>query len=70
QNGAIIWSQASGAQLSPNGPIRTYWLNSGAERGRYGYPTSGQTCNSTASSCSQSFQGGTISWSSTSGIKG
>ena len=70
QIGAIIWSPATGAQLSPNGPIRTYWLNSGAERGRYGYPTSSQTCNSTATSCSQSFQSGTISWSSTSGIKG
>jgi uncharacterized protein with LGFP repeats/GH25 family lysozyme M1 (1,4-beta-N-acetylmuramidase) len=70
QNGAIIWSQSSGAQLSQAGPIRTYWLNSGAERGRYGYPTSGQTCNSTKTSCSQSFQGGTISWNSTSGITG
>jgi uncharacterized protein with LGFP repeats/GH25 family lysozyme M1 (1,4-beta-N-acetylmuramidase) len=70
QNGAVIWSQATGAQISPSGPIRTYWLNSGAERGRYGYPTSGQTCNSTKTSCSQSFQGGTISWNSTSGITG
>jgi uncharacterized protein with LGFP repeats len=70
QNGAVIWSPTSGAQLSPNGPIRTYWLNSGAERGRYGYPTSGQTCNSAKTTCSQSFQGGTISWNSASGITG
>ncbi|MGN6402925.1 GH25 family lysozyme [Sinomonas sp.] len=70
QNGSIMWSPATGAQLSPVGPIRTYWLNSGAERGRYGYPTGGQTCNSAKTSCSQSFQGGTISWNSTSGITG
>ncbi|WP_136609649.1 GH25 family lysozyme [Sinomonas albida] len=68
QNGAVIWSQATGAQLSPSGPIRTAWLNSGAERGRYGYPTSGQTCNGAGTSCSQAFQGGSITWNSATGI--
>ena len=69
QGGAIIWSPATGAQASPNGPVRERWLSTGAERGTYGYPLSPQTCNSSATACSQAFQGGTISWDSTSGIR-
>ena len=68
QRGAVIWSPATGAQLSPAGPIRTAWLNSGAERGRYGYPTTGQTCNGAQTSCSQAFQGGTLTWTSSGGV--
>ncbi|WP_077490083.1 GH25 family lysozyme [Sinomonas mesophila] len=68
QKGAIVWSPSTGAQLSPNGPIRTAWLASGAEGGRYGYPISGHTCNSTQTSCSQAFQGGILTWTSNGGV--
>ncbi|MDQ4503240.1 GH25 family lysozyme [Sinomonas sp. ASV322] len=68
QNGAIIWSQATGAQVSPNGPIRNYWASTGYETGRYGYPMGGQVCNGAKTNCSQAFQRGTISWDSVNGI--
>ncbi|GAB3283306.1 hypothetical protein GCM10027449_26190 [Sinomonas notoginsengisoli] len=68
QNGAIIYSPATGAQISLNGPIRDAWASTGYEQGRYGYPTSNDTCSQGATSCSQFFEHGSISWSQQSGI--
>jgi len=62
QGGAIIWSPATGAQMSPNGPIRTLWAANRYETGPLGYPTSGVTCTPAGDSCTQSFQNGRISW--------
>ncbi|MGX9900415.1 LGFP repeat-containing protein [Arthrobacter sp. SA17] len=67
QNGAIIWSPTTGAQTSLNGPIRTLWQQTGYETGRLGYPTSPQTCNQTADTCTQQFTGGKITWTPTRG---
>lgn len=68
QGGAIVWSNQTGAHVSPSGAIRSTWGNLGFENGRLGYPTSSETCTSTVSSCSQTFQYGRIDWSSTAGV--
>jgi len=67
ENGAIIWTPATGAQLSPTGPIRTAWESSGFEAGSVGYPTGGQVCGLQGSGCYQNFQGGAILWSTATG---
>lgn len=67
QRGAIIWTAATGAQLSPNGPIRVSWEKSGFETGPMGYPTSGQVCGLANGGCYQNFQNGAILWAAASG---
>ncbi|WP_369044861.1 GH25 family lysozyme [Sinomonas sp. P10A9] len=69
QGGEIMWSTATGAQISPNGPIRNTWVAAGSENGRYGYPTGGESCNSANTNCNQMFQGGSISWDSVNGVR-
>ncbi|WP_326498083.1 GH25 family lysozyme [Arthrobacter sp. FX8] len=63
QNGAIIWTSGTGAQISVRGPIRTAWANSGFENGPMGYPLGGQVCGLSAQGCYQNFQSGAILWS-------
>ena len=69
QNGAILWTSGTGAQLSVSGPIRTAWANSGFENGSMGYPLGGQTCGLVGQGCYQNFQSGAILWSPTTGAK-
>lgn len=69
QNGAILWSSGSGAQISVSGPIRTAWAATGFENGVMGYPTGGQTCGLAAQGCYQNFQSGAVLWSPATGAK-
>jgi uncharacterized protein with LGFP repeats/GH25 family lysozyme M1 (1,4-beta-N-acetylmuramidase) len=69
QNGAIIWSPATGAQASPAGPIRALWAKTGYENGTLGYPTSGVVCGLRNSGCYQNYQNGAIIWSPTTGAQ-
>ncbi|WP_442854302.1 LGFP repeat-containing protein, partial [Arthrobacter sp. Soil764] len=69
QNGAILWSTATGAQISPNGPIRDAWKTTGFEGGILGYPTGPVTCAADRQSCSQPFQGGRIDWTAAAGAR-
>lgn len=66
QGGAIIWT-GTGIQISPAGPIRDRYAAMGFENGVLGYPTSGQVCGYARSGCVQTFQGGDIYWSPSSG---
>jgi GH25 family lysozyme M1 (1,4-beta-N-acetylmuramidase) len=66
QGGAIIWT-GTGIQISPAGPIRDRYAAMGFENGVMGYPTSGQVCGYAAAGCVQTFQGGDIYWSPSSG---
>ena len=66
QNGAIMWSPDTGAQLSMGG-IRTTWLQNGAENGQLGYPTSKEITGLRDGGVIQYYQGGAIVWSPTSG---
>ncbi|PPB50774.1 lysozyme M1 [Arthrobacter pityocampae] len=69
QNGEIVWSSATGARIVSAGPIRTAYRSAGAENGRLGYPLTHQTCGLKDGGCMQSFQGGEIYFSSTSGAQ-
>ena len=60
--GSIYWSGPSGA-WPVWGAIREYWGANGWEAGRFGYPTSGESCTNSGTPqavCRQSFQKGTI----------
>ena len=66
QGGAIIWSPATGAHPS-TGPTRTAWAKTGFLDGVLAYPTSDLICGQPGGGCYQTYQGGTIAWSPTTG---
>ncbi|WP_281405734.1 LGFP repeat-containing protein, partial [Arthrobacter yangruifuii] len=65
--GAILWSSATGAQVSPNGAIRTAYQKSGFEGGPLGFPTSGEV--SASGGKYQNFAKGTIYWTASTGAQ-
>ncbi|WP_404320231.1 zinc-dependent metalloprotease family protein [Arthrobacter luteolus] len=67
QGGAILWSKATGAQISKNGPIRQAYQRSGFENGSLGFPTSGEV--NIPGGMYQNFQGGAILWSKATGAQ-
>ncbi|MFW0770753.1 LGFP repeat-containing protein, partial [Arthrobacter koreensis] len=67
QNGAILWSQATGAQVSLSGPIRTAYQSQGFETGILGFPTSGEVA--IPGGKYQNFQNGAILWSQATGAQ-
>lgn len=67
EKGTILWSSSSGAHPITPGPIQQAWASQGFETGPVGFPISAQTCTSDGRSCSQNFQSGKISWTSTGG---
>ena len=69
QGGAILWSPATGAQVSATGAIRTAYQGSGFEDGPLGYPRSPQICGIKNGGCYQDFQGGAILWSPATGAQ-
>jgi uncharacterized protein with LGFP repeats len=66
QGGAIVWSPASGSQVSMGG-IRATWLLNGAENGQLGYPISREVTGLRNGGVNQYYQGGAIVWSPASG---
>ncbi|CCQ45412.1 polysaccharide deacetylase family protein [Pseudarthrobacter siccitolerans] len=64
QGGAIIWSPASGAHYS-FGAIRQAWAATDYERGRLGYPTSGEYLS--GAGVAQNYEGGRINWTASGG---
>ncbi|WP_427171558.1 GH25 family lysozyme [Arthrobacter sp. 92] len=69
QNGQIHWTTATGANMTRVGAIRSLWLGTGSENGVLGYPTGTETCGLKDSGCYQSFQGGQIHWTPTTGAQ-
>ncbi|GAA1049796.1 GH25 family lysozyme [Arthrobacter russicus] len=69
QNGYINWTSSTGAQPSPNGPIRQAWAQTGYESGKLGYPISSVICNPAEDSCYQGFQNGYINWTNSTGAQ-
>ena len=67
QGGQIHWSPATGAHPTRAGAIAAYWAQSGWENGPLGYPTAAETCKANGD-CFQTFQKGTLEWSSLSGV--
>ncbi|SDE27846.1 LGFP repeat-containing protein [Blastococcus fimeti] len=66
--GSIFWSPATGAHVV-QGAIATRWTSLGAENGPLGYPVADPTCGLVGGGCAQSFQGGDVSWSATTGAR-
>ncbi|MBP3043502.1 hypothetical protein KKR91_10855 [Arthrobacter jiangjiafuii] len=69
QGGAIIWSPATGARVSKNGPIRTEWGYTGSERSYLGYPTSNEIGGLPNGGKYQDYQHGAIIWSPATGAR-
>jgi GH25 family lysozyme M1 (1,4-beta-N-acetylmuramidase) len=69
EKGSIMWSQATGAQPMTIGPIQAAWGSQGFENGALGYPTGTQSCTADRSSCTQTFQGGRLTWTSGAGVR-
>lgn len=69
EKGTVMWSSASGAHSIMPGAIQQSWAGQGFETGGLAYPTSSQTCSADRTSCSQSFQGGSITWTASGGAK-
>jgi uncharacterized protein with LGFP repeats len=66
ENGRIFYSPATGAR-AVRGPIHTAWTAQGSELGPLGYPTGDQICGLANGGCKQTFQGGTLYSSPTTG---
>jgi uncharacterized protein with LGFP repeats/GH25 family lysozyme M1 (1,4-beta-N-acetylmuramidase) len=65
QGGSIYWTTSTNSVAVFNGGIGARWNAMGGTSGILGYPTGSETCTATA--CSQSFQGGNILWTASSG---
>jgi uncharacterized protein with LGFP repeats len=66
QGGALVWSPATGAHQS-TGAIRSRYAQLGYENGAMGYPTGDEVPGLTGGGVAQSYQGGAIVWSPTTG---
>ena len=69
QGGSIIWSPATGARVSKNGPIRNEWGYTGFERSYLGYPTSNEVGGLPNGAIYQDYQNGAIIWSPSTGAR-
>lgn len=67
--GGSIYSSAAGAQTVPTGPIATRWSELGGPGGFLGYPVAAQRCGLVLGGCLQSFQGGTVYTTPTTGTQ-
>ncbi|MDO5684004.1 MAG: polysaccharide deacetylase family protein [Propionibacteriaceae bacterium] len=68
-NGFMYWSPASGS-FAVTGRILDHWAANGRQAGRYGYPTSNESCRTEGGVriCDQNYQRGRITWRSDRGI--
>lgn len=67
QGGDILWSTMAGAHgVYSSTAIGSLWRQHGAQYGQFRFPVSEETCGTT--SCSQTFEGGTISWDARTGL--
>jgi uncharacterized protein with LGFP repeats len=56
-NGSVMSSPTAGTWAIMNGAIRNTYFGAGGPSSTYGWPTAEQVCTTT---CTQTFQGGTI----------
>ncbi len=66
ERGSIHWTKATGAQATW-GAIRTAWKRTGWESGPLGYPTGPERCTLIQNGCYQSFERGSIHWTTATG---
>ncbi|CAA9222256.1 MAG: putative esterase, partial [uncultured Blastococcus sp.] len=67
QHATIYWSPGSKA-WPVAAPVLAAWGTGGWENGRLGYPVGAATCT-VEGACTQRFQGGTASWTSTTAVR-
>lgn len=67
EHGAILWSPRTGAQISV-GEIRNLYASQGYENGKLGYPSSAIIVTG-ESNLRQTYEGGEITWTPTTGGK-
>jgi uncharacterized protein with LGFP repeats len=65
----VIYVSSSTAPALVLGAIRQRWQADGAEWGPLGYPTADERCGLAGGGCSQTFTGGSIFWSATTGAR-
>jgi uncharacterized protein with LGFP repeats len=68
ERGSVYWSPGSGAHPT-SGAIRALWMRMGWERGPLGYATTDIRCGLAQDGCDQSFEGGVVTWSATTGTR-
>lgn len=67
EGGSVMWSPATGAQISARGAIRGAYARSGYERGPLGFPTTNEIKGLRDGGVYQKYQGGIIYYSPASG---
>jgi uncharacterized protein with LGFP repeats/GH25 family lysozyme M1 (1,4-beta-N-acetylmuramidase) len=63
QGGVLLFSPATGA-FTVTGKLLDFWQKGGYENGSLGYPTSFPKCNLPSAGCLQSFEKGSVAYSS------
>ena len=66
ENGSINWTSTTGAHAL-HGAIRDEWGRTGWENGPLGYPTTDEICGLRNGGCYQTYQDGSIHWTSATG---
>lgn len=66
QRGQIHWSGRTGAHTT-HGAVQALWAAQGWEKGQLGYPTGSELTGLAGGGASQTFQGGTVFWSPSTG---
>ena len=66
ENGSINWTSTTGAHAL-HGAIRDEWGRTGWENGPLGYPTTDEVCGLRNGGCYQTYQDGSIHWTSATG---
>ncbi|WP_082000238.1 D-alanyl-D-alanine carboxypeptidase family protein [Arthrobacter sp. PAMC 25486] len=67
QGGYVYWQPSIGSH-AVHGALGAKWVQMGYELSPLGYPVSDESCGGTPLSCSQYFQGGTITWPTFAGV--
>jgi uncharacterized protein with LGFP repeats len=65
--GGAIWKSRTTPTVAVRKAVDAGWASAGAQNGRLGYPTTKDTCGLRGGGCVQTFQGGLVYWSPTSG---
>lgn len=68
QSGTLTWSGSGSSQIV-GGIIRSRWLAAGGSGGPLGWPTSTVTACDAGTGCVQTFQGGAVTWSASTGAQ-
>lgn len=68
QHGVVLYSPATGA-IAVRPETQSGWVAEGYENGWMGYPSAAPACGLTANGCTQTFQSGTVAYSTASGSR-